>query len=292
MTSTQNWRSEYRFRSHWFELTANLRMHYVDEGTSDQPVLAVHGNPTWSFYWRKLVEKYSLDRRVIAVDHLGCGLSDKPQNYNYCLTQHRDNLLALIFNLELQNITLVVHDWGGPIGLSALIAEPQRFKNIILLNTGAFPPPFIPWRIAACRFPLLGTLAMRGGNVFSRAAIHMAMSRRSLSSAARQGLLFPYDSWKNRIAVDRFVRDIPTSKHNATWQQLGKLESELGKLTHLPVLMIWGMKDWCFRPECLYRLQKIFPNAKSVEIADAGHYVMEDATDQVLSEISSFLQHT
>ena len=146
-------------------------------------ILCVHGNPTWSFYWRRVIERFSPSHRVVAIDHIGCGRSDKPprDQFDYSLASHRDNLIALIDHLDLQRITLLAHDWGGAIGLSSMLERQDRLERIILLNTGAFPPPYVPWRIAACRIPLLGTLGVRGLNLFARAAVPMAMSRQRMS---------------------------------------------------------------------------------------------------------------
>ena len=138
------------------------RMHYLDEGQGDRVLLMVHGNPTWSFYWRRLVEAFRPSYRVVAVDHVGCGLSDKPQDYPYTLARHIDNLTSLIQQLDLQQTTLIAHDWGGAIGLGALLKNRQRFDSIALLNTGAFPPPFIPWRIRAVPHPVAGNLGHPG----------------------------------------------------------------------------------------------------------------------------------
>jgi cis-3-alkyl-4-acyloxetan-2-one decarboxylase len=292
MSVQDNWRQHFNYPPQWFSVEPNLHMHFVDAGTGDSPILAVHGNPTWSFYWRSTIRRFAPTQRVVAMDHIGCGLSDKPQAYNYCLEQHRDNLLALISELDLKDITLLAHDWGGPIGLSALIEQPQRFKRIILLNTGAFPPHFVPKRIAACRIPILGNLGMRGANLFSRAAVTMAVSRQPLSAVAKHGLLAPYDSWRNRIGVARFVQDIPRDSRSSTWKILQNLEAKLPTYSHLPALFVWGMQDWCFNPDCLHRLQKLLPHAESVEIGDAGHYVMEDATEEVLRSIENFLNRT
>lgn len=283
------WRTEYPFESKAFEIDG-VKMHYVDEGddTTNPVILAVHGNPTWSFYWRSAVSRFRQSNRVVAVDHIGCGLSEKPQQYDYCLNQHAQNLAKLIEHLDLHNIMLLAHDWGGAIGLLTLTRHLDRFSHVVLLNTGAFPPPFIPARIAACRIPFLGTLGMRGLNLFAKAAITMAMSRRRLTKNASRGLLAPYDSWANRVAIDQFVKDIPRSESHRTWQVLEKLESDLANV-NLPAKFIWGMRDWCFTPECLYRLQRAMGHAETVEIEDAGHYVMEDATDEVLAAIESFM---
>ncbi len=266
-------------------------MRYLDVGAGDRVILCVHGNPTWSFYWRSVIDRFADRCRVVAVDHIGCGRSDKPprSDFPYTLASHRDNLLSLIDQLDLSNVMLLAHDWGGAIGLSALLQRKDRFNAITLLNTGAFPPPYVPWRIAACRIPVLGTAAVRGLNGFAKAAVTMAMSRNKMSLDVAAGLLAPYDSWQNRVAIDSFVRDIPMSPRHPTHQTLLDLESALPSLADLRSCLIWGMKDWCFRPDCLYRFQAVWPNATTVEIADAGHYVIEDAPDETLQAIDRFL---
>jgi pimeloyl-ACP methyl ester carboxylesterase len=283
-----DWRPLYPFESHFLDVAGSpgVRQHYVDEGAG-QPILMVHGNPTWSFYWRRLIGACRDRFRCVAVDHVGCGLSDKPQQYPYSLRTHADNLLALIEKLDLQNIVLVAHDWGGAIGTLAAVDAPSRFAKIVLLNTGAFPPPFVPWRIAACRLPILGTAAVRGLNAFAKAAITMAVEK-PLPAEVAAGLLAPYDSWANRVAIDRFVADIPFNKSHPTYGVLADLEQRLPTLAHLPILLAWGMRDWCFRPECLRRLQQIWPHAQSLELADCGHYVMEDGHDRLIPVIRNF----
>nr|WP_235935142.1 alpha/beta fold hydrolase [Candidatus Laterigemmans baculatus] len=269
------------------------RYHYVDEGQGDAPLVAVHGNPTWSFYWRRLVAGLSPSRRVLAVDHMGCGLSDKPQRYPYTLAQHRDNLLTWIERLGLERITLVVHDWGGAIGLAAAVERPERFARLIVTNTAAFPPPYVPWRIAACRTPLVGTAALRGLNLFARAATTMATDRyRRLPASAARGLLAPYNNWSHRVAINRFVRDIPLTRRHPTYETLRALEERLPTLADKPIQLIWGMQDWCFRPECLRRFQQVWPAAETVELVDVGHYVMEDAPTEAVAAISDFLSRT
>jgi len=267
-------------------------MSYVDVGSGNRTLLCVHGNPTWSFYYRSIVDRFSDRYRVIAVDHLGCGRSDKPprDEFAYTLAAHRDNLVSLIDHLDLQRVTLIAHDWGGAIGLSTLCQRRDRFERIVLLNTAAFPPPYVPWRIAACRFPGLGTAAVRGMNAFARAAITMAMSRRRLDPSVAAGLLEPYDNWGNRVAIDAFVRDIPMNRSHPTHETLARLESELPSLAEMPSALIWGMKDWCFRPDCLERFQKHFRNAATHEISWANHYVVEDAPEEVLQVLDSFHQ--
>ena len=300
-TNVENcdWRSEYPFQGHFLEVEPNVRMNYVDEGphrdhesdSTSSTILCVHGNPTWSFYYRSIITQFSPTKRVVAVDHVGCGLSDKPRDYNYTLAQHTANLVHLIDELDLKDITLVVHDWGGAIGLGAAVERTSRFRNLMVLNTAAFPSPYIPRRIAACRIPLIGSWAIRYANTFALAATYMAIDRlKKLSDNARQGLLYPYDSSSHRVAIDGFVRDIPMSTSHATWKVLEQLERNLPALSELTIRFVWGMKDWCFRPECMERMNLAWPNATRRELTDVGHYVMEEASAEVIEELERLVR--
>jgi haloalkane dehalogenase len=285
------WRDLYPFESHFFDLDG-LRLHYLDEGAGE-PLLFVHGNPTWSFYWRNLILGLRERFRCVAIDHIGCGLSDKPQNYNYTLQQRIDDLTRLVETLDLTGGTLLAHDWGGAIGLGTILRTPERFSRIVLFNTGAFPPPFVPWRIAACRTPLVGTLAVRGVNAFARAALSMAVEKpERMTADVRAGLLAPYDNWANRVAVDRFVRDIPFTPRHPTWQMLEKIEAGLPLLAARPIQLIWGMRDWCFRPECLQRFERIWLQAEVHKLTDCGHYVVEDAHERIVPLVRDFLERS
>ena len=184
----------------------------------------MHGNPTWSFHWRNLIQSLRPRYRCVAPDHLGCGLSDKPTQL-LRLDDHIENLATLVERLDLENVTLVAQDWGGAIGLGAMLRMPERLARIVLFNTGAFPPRYIPWRIRACRFPVLGRLAVQGGGLFSRAALRMTLARKNrLDPAVAAAYLAPYDTWANRRAVYGFVKDIPTAPHDPTWQALADIE--------------------------------------------------------------------
>lgn len=288
-----DWRAQYPFASRYLQL-GRYRLHYVDEGRGPA-VLMVHGNPTWSFYWRALILGLREDYRCVAVDHIGCGLSDKPPRteYRYDLAQRVDDLCAVVRQLGLDEVTLVAHDWGGPIGLGAAQRMLGHIRRIILLNTGAFPPPYVPWRILACRVPIVGTLAIRGMNLFARGALRMAMAdARRLDAAARAGLVAPYGSWRERVAIDAFVRDIPLSPRHPTWSVLARIEAALPALADRPILLVWGLDDWCFRPECLERLRAVWPAAEVHTLADCGHYVMEESPQQVVPRVRAFLART
>ncbi len=291
-----DWRAEYPFESQFISV-GPYRQHYIDQrpqsgGREERgTILMVHGNPTWSFYWRHLIRALESDYRVVAADHLGCGLSDKPANYDYCLESHIDNLCALIDQLDLQDVTLMAHDWGGAIGLGALLARKDRFRSIVLFNTGAFPPPYIPFRIRVCRWPVVGKIGVQGFNLFARAAITMATEQKGgLPKNVADGLLYPYDNWNHRVAIYQFVKDIPLSRSHRTWAVLKQIEDGLQPLADWPILLVWGMKDWCFRPECLRRFQQHWPVAQVHELADAGHYVVEDEREHVIQCVDDFMK--
>lgn len=282
------WRSLYPFASHFHRIGPHA-LHYLDEGPRDAPpLLLVHGNPTWSFYWRRAVLQFRDRFRVVALDHLGCGLSDKPQDWPYRLADHVANLESLALHLDLRNITLGVHDWGGAIGLGFATRHPERVPRLVVTNSAAFRSSRLPLRIAACRIPLLGPLLVRGLNGFARAATVMATAR-GLRSDVAAGLLAPYASWGERVAVMRFVLDIPMDASHPSWATLSAIEEALGTLRDRPMLLVWGERDWCFTPAFREEWQRRFPSAEVEPIPDAGHYVLEDAPDRVLARIERFL---
>lgn len=285
---SEAWRAEYPFASHWFDVGPG-RVHYVDEGAGESPLLFVHGNPTWSFHWRRLIAALRSTHRCVAIDHLGCGLSDKPQR-PYQLAERIDHLGQLIDQLDLRDVTLVAQDWGGAIGLGAMLQRQDRLKKVLLFNTGAWPPRHIPWRIAVCRTPLLGKLGLQGANLFSRAALRMTLSRqRGLSRETAAGYLAPYNNWANRRAVYEFVADIPTRPTDPTWQTLAGIDARLPELAGLPIRLVWGMQDWCFDPTCLDRFVSYWPDAEVVRLQDVGHWVPEDAPEDSLRLLSEFV---
>jgi pimeloyl-ACP methyl ester carboxylesterase len=260
---------------------------YVDEGDG-LPVLMLHGNPTWSFYYRRLIHALAPSRRVIVPDHLGCGLSDKPHDRLYRLADHIANVERLVDQLALGPLDLVVHDWGGAIGMGWAVRRPELVRRIIVLNTAAFLSPHLPWRIAVCRWPLLGEAALLGMNAFAVAATWMAVER-PLDPLVREGLLLPYNSWHNRLAHLHFVRDIPTHPGHPTWPVVDAIDRELRVLRDRPMLILWGGQDWCFNDHFLAGWLKRFPNAQAVRYDHAGHYVLEDAHAEIVPRVVQFL---
>jgi len=255
MPPTPDWRSLYPFEPHEISTAAGHRMHYLDEGRG--PVLLLlHGNPTWSFYWREVVAAFRDRYRVVVPDHIGCGLSSKPRpsEYPYSLARRVADLKELIERLDLQAITLVAHDWGGAIGMGAAGLAPERFARFVLMNTAAFRSSRCPFRIRLCHLPLLGRLGVQGLNLFARAALRMTVADpKRLSPAVRAGLLAPYDNWGHRAAIYEFVRDIPLRPSHRSYRVLEEIEGALAQFRDHPVCLIWGMRDWCFTPAFLDR---------------------------------------
>jgi len=290
MNTANDWRALYPFKSNEIAI-GSQRLHYLDEGEGE-PLLLLHGNPTWSFYWRNLVLGLRDRYRLIVPDHIGCGLSARPttSEYPFRLQRRIEDIVELTERLDLKRITLAAHDWGGCIGMGAAAARPDRFARFILMNTGAFRGGRCPLRIRICRTPFIGRLGVQGFNLFARAALSMATARpQGLPAAVRQGLLAPYDSWQRRTAINEFVRDIPLSSNHPSYQALSGVETGLAQFRNHPVCLIWGMQDWCFTPWFLERFCQSFPQAEVHRFDDAGHYVMEDAYERIVPIVRRFL---
>ncbi|MEX1023473.1 MAG: alpha/beta fold hydrolase [Planctomycetota bacterium] len=283
-------RAEYPFRPHIHEVDGAW-LHYIDEGPTDagnETLVFVHGNPTWSFAWRHLVTELSQRHRCIALDHVGCGLSAKPADYEYRLARHAENLTSLIDALGLERVTLVLHDWGGAIGMGFARRRPELVRAIAVLNTGAFPSSRIPLRIAACRWPVFGPLLVRGLGAFSRAALVMAVEK-PLSPLAKRGYLLPYATWNDRVAVQAFVDDIPMDERHPSWSELAAIAAALPTFADRPTAAFWGMRDWCFTPAFLSGFLERWPELEVHCFEHAGHYLFEDEPTALAKGLSDFV---
>jgi pimeloyl-ACP methyl ester carboxylesterase len=269
----------YPFEHHYLVLDG-LRYHYLDEGAGS-PVVMVHGNPTWSIYYRNLVTSLRGTHRCVVPDHIGCGYSDKPSDarYPYTLSRRVDDLARLIDHLGLETIDLVVHDWGGMIGMTWAVRNPQRVRRIVLLNTSAFHLPAtkpLPWQLWLTR-TFVGALMVRGGNAFSAAATYAACTRAPMSPELRRAYTAPYDSWANRIATLRFVQDIPLEPGDPGYDLVTEVAESLHRLRDKPTLIGWGDRDFVFDHHFLAQWRTYLPDAEVHQFANCGHYVLEDA---------------
>ena len=269
------------------------RLHYLDEGEGPTVVM-VHGNPSWSFYYRNLVQSLRATHRCIVPDHIGCGLSDKPvdADYDYTLESRIDDLDALLEAVAPSGpVTLVVHDWGGAIGMGWAVRHPERVERIVVLNTGAFPNPKdqrLPFTLWLIRNTFLGPLLVRGFNAFSAGATRMAV-KKPMEKAVRVAYEAPYDSWRNRIATLRFVQDIPLGPKDPAFSVINSVADGLSSLREKPMLICWGEGDFVFDGAFLAEWETRFPAAEIVRYPKAGHYVLEDAGDDIIPRVQRFL---
>ena len=262
-----------------------VKMHYIDRGEG-HPVLMLHGNPTWSFFYRNLIEVLSTTNRVIAPDHVGMGLSEKPKEADYCLAFHINNIKQLIEQLKLKDFTLIVHDWGGAIGFGYAVDNPQNVKKIVILNSSAFFDAKIPGRIRMCR-GILGKFLVLRLNAFAKAATVMATVKK-LPGKVKKEYLRPYDTYEHRIGINSFLQDIPLQAEHKTRQLLDSIEKGLYRIS-ADILILWGERDFCFTKHFYDRWRDIFPHAKAKIYRNAGHYILEDVPGEVLKEIQEFI---
>lgn len=283
--------SLYPFASHYLDVGGH-RMHYVDEG--DGPaIFMLHGNPTWSFFYRDLIKALRGRYRVIACDHIGCGLSDKPADYPYTLRTHVDNAVALFDHLGISDATLALHDWGGAIGFGLARQRADAIKRFVLFNTAAFLGGRTPWRIRICRIPLFGTVAVRGLNGFARAATFIAVAKHErMTPQVKRGYLLPYGSFADRVAVHRFVQDIPMNAGVPSHAVVREIEASLPQFRDRAMSIHWGMKDFCFTPAFLDEWTQRFPEAEVHRYDDTGHYVLDDAHERIVPAVEMFLERT
>jgi haloalkane dehalogenase len=240
----------YPFKSHFLDLSG-LKYHYLDQGSGD-PVVMIHGNPTWSFYFRVLIKELSTRFRAIVPDHIGCGLSDKPDpnQYGYRLKNRVEDLETFLNYLDLkEKITLILHDWGGMIGMIYALRHIEKIERIVLMNTAAFFPPAgksLPFRLWLVRnVTPFSKLAVQGANLFAYTALFIA-SHKKLDNEVKSGLIAPYNCWENRTAILKFVQDIPVDEKDPSYDLVEFADKNLHRLDNIPMLICWGKHDFVF----------------------------------------------
>ncbi|MEI8033520.1 MAG: alpha/beta fold hydrolase [Chlorobiaceae bacterium] len=286
--SVASWlnRTEYPFESRYFSTPSGV-MHYVDEGNGD-PVVFVHGNPVWSFVYRNLIKSLRGRWRCIAADHIGFGLSDKPEEWSYLPEDHALNLELLLESLDLTRITLVVNDWGGPIGLSYALRHPEKIANIVISNTWLWPVDS-DWYYQAFSGFMGGSVGQwltRSFNFFVRTFMPVVFGdKRKLTHEIHRHYIRPFMNRDERKGMWVFPKQIIDS---SVW--LASLWRKIGMLKNKRVLLAWGMKDIAFRENELNRWKEVFPDAETVRFPDAGHYVAEERGAELAVAIKQLLQ--
>ena len=284
---------DYSFTPKSFVHPNGLTQSYLDEGEGD-PVLMLHGNPSWSYYWRHLVLGLRDDYRCIVPDHIGMGLSDKPDDkaYSYTLRSRIQDLDRLLTHLDIgDDLTLAVHDWGGMIGFGWALKHGARIKRLIILNTASFPLPAnkpLPWQLKIGRDYNLGALAIRGFNAFAAGATRKGVVR-PMAADVQKAYEAPYDSWKNRISTLRFVQDIPLAPGDRAWDVVEEAGKRLASFADRPAYLGWGLQDFVFDHHFLKGFEDALPRAEKQVYEDAGHYVLEDKHELLVPRIRDFL---
>ncbi len=271
-------RSAYPFAPRYAELSSGF-MHYVDEGRGT-PVLLVHGTPTWSFEYRQVIRTLSPHVRCIAPDHLGFGLSERPARFAYTPAAHAAALKEFVTRMGLDDLTLVVHDFGGPIGLPLCFDRSIRVRRLVILNSWTWPFDDDPdmRRKAAIAGSAIGRLLYEYANFSLRVIMPSAYGDRSkLTPAIHRQYVEVFRDRKARVQVlHALARALVGSRdfYAGLWAQADALKS-------IPTLIVWGMKDPAFKPRMLARWRTLLPSAKVLELADAGHWPHEEAPEVV-----------
>lgn len=254
-------------------------MHYVDEGAG-APVVMVHGNPGWSFEFRKVIKGLSGTHRCIATDHIGFGLSDKPVRWDYLPEHHAANFAKLMDNLALTDITLVVSDWGGPIGLSYALDHPEKIRRIVVLNSWLWSVREDPYyrRFSGFMGGPIGRFLNKRFNFFGKAVVKKAMGKpRELTEHLHRHYYRHLAKPADREGCAVFPREIIGSSDwlDGLWQQRGRLKG-------IPLSLVWGMKDIAFRERELEHWITHWPEASVTRLPDIGHFPQEEAPEAVL----------
>ncbi|MGY3266219.1 alpha/beta fold hydrolase [Lysobacter sp. HA35] len=299
---------DYPFTPQRFEVRPGISMSYLDEGPCDgEVVVMLHGNPSWSYYWRHLVLGLRDRYRCIVPDHVGMGLSDKPDDggdtlpprtpitgkYEYTLQSRVDDLTALLAHLGITGpVTLAVHDWGGMIGFGWAISHMPQVKRLVILNTAAFPLPAakpMPWRLSLGRDSTIGAWLIRRFNLFARGASRFGVSR-PMPRDVRDAFDSPYHGWTNAISTIRFMQDIPLHEGDRAWPLLAEVGARLPQFADRPVFIGWGLRDFVFDKHFLDGFRRALPNAEVHAFDDANHYVLQDKHEVLVPAIRDFLE--
>ena len=285
----------YPFTPKTFEVRPGLSMSYLDEGPRDgEVVVMLHGNPSWSYYWRNLVSGLSDKYRCIVPDHIGMGFSDKPDDskYDYTLQSRVDDVSALLRHLGITGpVTLAVHDWGGMIGFGWALSHAQQVKRLVITNTAAFPLPAakkMPWQLSLGRDSQFGAFIIRAFNAFSSGASYQGVETK-MPADVRRAYVSPYNTWSNRISTLRFMQDIPLQPGDKAWPLVAEAGRRLPEFADRPAFIGWGLQDFVFDKHFLDDFRAALPNAEVTAFEDAGHYVLEDKQAILVPAIRKFL---
>jgi haloalkane dehalogenase len=271
----------YPFEDRWLDLDGH-RVHYVDEGHGPT-LLLLHGNPTWSFLYRNIIQELRGQFRCIAVDYPGFGLSTAAPGYGFTPREHSVVLEKLVVALELEDVTLMVQDWGGPIGLGLASRLPERFVGFVIANTWAWPADAKATRFSNLMGGPIGRFAIRHFNAFVNVLIPAGTARK-LPKEVMRAYRGPFRTRSARMATAIFPREIVASR-----AYLAEVEAGLSRIASKPALILWGTKDPAFQAYHRQRFELTFTRHRSVLLEGARHYIQEDAPERIAEEIRHFV---
>lgn len=279
------------FRPHYAEVNGFL-MHFVDEGQGE-PLVLLHGDPTWGYLYRELIPPLARRFRCVVPDQMGMGKSDTPRTPDpYRLRHHVANLEALLLHLDLRALTLVLHDWGGPVGLGVAVRHPARIKRLVLMNTWAFAPwpggPF-PRLLELIRSPRGERFVLEKNGYVEPALLGTTHRPGRLAKPVLDAYRAPFPTPESRRALLFWSRDIPVEETDPSYRDMKRIEEALSLFDGTPVLLVWGMRDPVLSAAVLRRWQQVYPRAVTAEMADASHFVQEDAPEPIVRRIEAFL---
>lgn len=275
---------EYPFVSKYFIINGQ-KLHYIDEGQGET-ILFVHGTPSWSFDFRNIIKSLKTNFRCIAFDHIGFGLSDKPEHYDYSIQNHSKTLEKFVFEKQLDNITLIVHDFGGPVGLNYAIGHPGKIKNLVILNSWLWSSkndPDFKQMSKLLKSPLLPFL-YRYLNFSPKFIMPNTFGDNKLPSHLKRQYTKPFKDKSQRNGALAFARSL---LNDQDWFE--ELWNKRHTISAKPTLFIWGIKDPVVKPHYLDKFISGFTNSKTIRLETSGHFPQEEQPEEVTKSIFNFL---
>ena len=288
----ETFEGSFNFAPHYHHVNG-FEMHFVDEGRGE-PIVLVHGDPTWGYLYRTFIPILSQHRRCIVPDHMGMGKSGIPRNpYPYRLRHHVANLEALLLHLDLHQMTLVLHDLGGPVGLGFATRHPDRIKRLVLMNTWAFAPcpggP-LPRLLELIRSERGERFVLEKNGYLEPALVGTTHRPENLTKTVLDAYRAPFPTPESRLALLCWSRDIPVHETDPSYLEMKRIEEALVRFIGTPILLVWGMRDPVLPESVLRTWQRIYPQATAAEIEDASHFLQEDAPQRIMLCIAEFLE--
>jgi len=282
----ETFKGTFPYKAHYQEING-FQMHYVDEGNGE-PIVMFHGMPTWAYLYRNFIKVLSKNNRVIVPDQMGFGKSDVPQDKPYVLKQHLDNTTKLLLHLDLHDITLVVQDWGGPIGIGFGVHNPDRIKRLVIMNTsiGVMKEGAKPWYQPFVEKGIYESFISNIKGIIKGGIYNKNVIDESMLNAYSA----PFPDKESLIGAFAWPKDIPVGDSHLSAETMRSIWQNLDALKNKKKILIWGMKDPIFPVKTISWWQKIYPGIKIFEIENGSHFLQEDAPHEIISIIQDFIK--